>query len=342
MSDFDALLKAYDYDLPKDLIALTPAHPRDSARLLVYNRTTDTIEESTFVHLADFLPKGALLVFNETKVIPARIHATKATGGMVEVLATACDFAGNTCVALANKKLSVGDTLSTAHGALTVLSIEGSYRFSATPSLRAVIEGAGEIPIPPYLKDSPLTESERRAEYQTIFAKNEGSVAAPTASLHFTHELLTNLREAGIEEARVTLHVNLGTFAPLTETAVRDGLLHEETYVISEAAAEAINRAKRDGRPIIPVGTTALRTIESAADENGMVHEGIASTRLFIREGYVFKVATGMITNFHVPQSSLLMLVAALIGHEQLFDLYKYAKKHQFRFLSFGDGMLLL
>lgn len=340
MSDLADALRAYAYDLPQELIALTPAAPRDSARLLVYSRAGDAVQTSTFASLADFLPEGALLVFNDTKVIPARIYAQKATGGTMELLLTDVSFPTNRAAAIGNAKLEVGDVV-TAHGrTIHVEETTPSYRI-ATDDLRALIEESGRIPIPPYLKKTPMSEAELRREYQTIFAKVDGSIAAPTASLHFTPGLMTKLAEKGIDICEVTLHVNLGTFAPLTEEAHLSGQLHEEHYEVSEETASKINAAKLAGRPVIAVGTTVCRTLESAG-ASGTVSAGRAATRLFIREGYKFRIIDGLITNFHVPQSSLLMLVAALIGREKLFELYEFAKQERFRFFSFGDGMLIL
>ncbi len=340
MSALDELLVQYNYDLPKDLIALIPASPRDSARMLVYSRSTHESLDTTFAHLAEHLPPGALLVFNDTKVIPARVYAQKATGGMVELLFTDVSFSTNSASAIGNAKLSIGDVLRVGSHTLTVEETLPSYRI-ATDNVRAVIEESGHIPIPPYLKSTPMTEAELRREYQTIFAKVDGSIAAPTASLHFTPELMDRLAARGIETCEVTLHVNLGTFAPLTEEAVASGQLHEEQYEISPETATRINDAKHTGRPIIAVGTTVTRTLESAGT-SGTVAPGLGATRLFIREGFPFRIVDGLITNFHVPQSSLLMLVAALTGRDELFRIYRHAIEERYRLFSFGDGMLIL
>ncbi|MBP9669530.1 MAG: tRNA preQ1(34) S-adenosylmethionine ribosyltransferase-isomerase QueA [Candidatus Pacebacteria bacterium] len=338
---FSTLLDAYDYPLPKERIGFVPREPRDSAKLLVYNPSTNETTDTTFAHLAEVLPPNALLVFNNTKVLPARIYAKKKTGGVVEVLCTTLNLPNNTCVAKANKKLAVGDVLSTDHGTLTVVNAQGDYVFSAAPSLATLLEKSGTTPIPPYLKHTPLPEEVLKERYQTIFAKELGSIAAPTASLHFTDALFDALRARGIETVETTLHVNLGTFAPLTEEVLESGRLHEERYEISEAAATAINAVKDAGRPVIAVGTTALRTLESAAQDH-RVQAGSATTRLFIREGFSFQIIDGLITNFHVPRSSLMMLVAALVGRERLLELYAQASARDFKFLSFGDGMLIL
>ena len=340
-SSFETLLDTYDYPLPKERIGFVPREPRDSAKLLVYDPSTAGTSETTFACLADVLPPHALLVFNNTKVLPARIYAKKKTGGVVEILCTTLNLPDNTCIAKANKKLTEGDVLSTEHGTLTVENASGDYVFRASPSLALLLEKSGTTPIPPYLKHITLSEEVLKERYQTVFAKEMGSIAAPTASLHFTDSLFAALHERGIETVETTLHVNLGTFAPLTEEAIECGTLHEERYEISEAAATAINAAKDAGRPIIAVGTTALRTLESAA-ANGRVQPSTATTRLFIREGFTFQIIDGLITNFHVPRSSLMMLVAALIGRERLLALYAEAAARDFKFLSFGDGMLIL
>lgn len=343
MQSFEQLLSEYDYSVLPEHIALVPAEPRDSAKLLVYTESTDTVAYDTYANLAQHLPKNAFLVFNDTKVIPARIYAHKKTGGKVEILCTEVSPMIHQCKALTNRHLQVGETLTSHESTLIVTAVHGhEYTFSVTPDITSLIQRHGSTPIPPYLKKTPLTESELRVRYQTIFAKYDGSAAAPTASLHFTHSLMRSLEEAGIEHTKVTLHVNLGTFAPLTPEAVHEGKLHEEHYVVTEEAADAINSAIRMGKIIIPVGTTALRTLESAARNDGSIRAESASTRLFITPGYSFKIARGIITNFHVPKSSLLMLVASFIGREKLFALYEKAKAHGFRFFSFGDGMLII
>lgn len=343
MKALEKLLAQYDYPLTKEMIALTPASPRDSAKLLVYNRATGTtIYDSTFAHLADFIPAGALLVFNDTKVIPARLYARKSMGGIVEILCTEIDVKRNRCCALANKRLAMDDALTIGKTRITVLDTEGSdYLLGFDQPVMNVIARRGTTPIPPYLKHTPLSESALRTRYQSLFAKRDGSIAAPTASLHFTKRLLAKPSRKHIDAAHVTLHVNLGTFTPLTEKALRENKLHSERFSISKAAAQKINAAKKAGRPVIAVGTTAARTLESAAQTGALVAQS-GKTRLFIREGYPFQIVDGLITNFHVPRSSLLMLVAAMTGREKLFELYRNAAEHGFHFLSFGDGMLVL
>lgn len=341
MNSFESLLDQYDYHLEKDNISPAPAVPRDSAKLLVYDRATRSVQYDTFANLVRYLPENALIIFNDTKVIPARVYLEKKTGGKVEVLAITHDVQSATIEALANRRLEVGDMLYVdGLPAAEVLEVGvKEYRLKLLdPHL---LEKKGTTPIPPYLKHTPLTEEELRVQYQTIFAKYAGSSAAPTASLHFTDELMQRITDSGREIAYVTLHVGLGTFAPLTEDAIATGTLHHEQFFIPKETVDAIEKAKSEGRPIIAVGTTALRALETAwADPSHVQTDG--ETRIFIREGYTFKCVTGLITNFHVPRSSLLMLVATLVGREKLLELYSLAREHGFKFLSFGDGMLIV
>jgi S-adenosylmethionine:tRNA ribosyltransferase-isomerase len=336
MTDLENTLALYDYPLAPEMIATTPASPRDSSKLLVYDRSLDNVTITTFNKLPDFLPKDTLLVFNDTKVIPARIRGTTKTGGKAEILCTSSN--GNNFTGLCERRLETGETVhfGSKHFA-TVLSKTGSeysFELHGTASLREIQQAIGTTPLPPYLKHSPLSESERRSKYQTVFAKRDGSIAAPTASLHFTKRLLKKLQARGVASAYITLHVNLGTFMPLTEESMQTGLLHEEYFDIPTATRRTIETTKQEGGSVIPVGTTALRALESMSSS-------ATSTRLFIREGYEFKVANGLITNFHVPRSSLMMLVAALVGREKLLELYAIAQKNDFRFFSFGDAMLI-
>lgn len=346
-ASFERLLAQYDYAYPESAVALAPAEPRDAARLLVDDRRRKLVAYSTFAHLTEFLPPQSVLVLNETKVIPARLEVIKPTGGKVRILFVADEGRGG-FRALADRPLESGMTLDLGgrRPRLQVISREkDGYRFEIRGArLRpiALFERYGRTPIPPYLKGTPLGEKALREKYQTVFARQLGSVAAPTASLHFTKRLLARLKTAGHDLAYVTLHVNLGTFAPLTPQAVAEGQLHEEHYEISAKAVALLTRAKREGRPIIAVGTTALRALEAAADARGRLRWPVCETRLFIRPGYRFTFVDGLITNFHVPKSSLLMLVAAFIGRHRLLRLYQSALKRGFRIFSFGDGMLLL
>ena len=339
----EKILKEYDYAFPETLIAQKPASPRDSAKLLVYDRNADSITETTFAHIGEYLPKGAVLVFNQTKVLPARLTVTKPTGGTARILYIAQE--GDVIRAMSDRKLEVGTNVRITSGLFfNVAKQEGKY-YLLKPSfplqqLNTILDRHGITPIPPYIKESPLNERELRKKYQTVFAKYAGSVAAPTASLHFTDRLLKKLQKQGVDIRFITLHVNIGTFAPLTQEHLDTGALHTESFSIDKQTANFLNKAKEEGRPIIGVGTTVVRTLESACIDS-QLKRLTGETRIFIQEGYRFNFIDGMVTNFHVPQSSLLMLVAALIGKDTLFKLYKIAIKRKFRFFSFGDGMLI-
>ncbi len=363
--DLQHLLKHYDYRLPPELIAQKPASPRDHARLLVYNRSTKKIKFDRFFNIGKYLPKNSILVFNQTKVVPARLKLTKDTGGKVEVLYIA-NHRGLIKV-IANRKLALGQSLtlipstSIVHGReLLMYSFKVFQRkdrfYFLKPNfpisqIQSLMSKFGETPLPPYIKNSLLTEKQKRKEYQSIFAKNGLSIAAPTASLHFTRKLIGNLKKQGIEVKFVTLNVNLGTFAPLSNNNLKTGKLHLESYYIAKKTAENLNRAKREGKTIIAVGTTVVRTLESASARHHSRQSGDpqykltklnGSTDLFIHPPYKFQFVDGLITNFHVPKSSLLMLTASLIGQKTLINLYKIAIKRHFRFFSFGDGMIII
>lgn len=347
----DSILRPYDYVLPPELIAQVPASPRDSARLLVHERASGKTEWAVFRDIGNFLPKNALLVLNETKVIPARLPLQRASGGRIEVLYLRSEMSKKseemTIRVLSPKRLHKGDVLLVSPRIRFIVEgVEGSEwilrpQFAASRML-PILHRYGTVPLPPYIKHSPLSEAQRKREYQTVFAKEEGSIAAPTASLHCTKSLLHSLRKTGIETATVTLHVHLGTFAPLTEEQWQKGRLHTEEYHISPKAQDLIHTAQSEGRPIIAVGTTVVRTLESAVNDQGHIVRPSGSTDLFIREGYRFKIIDGLITNFHVPRSSLLMLVSAFAGRETIMDLYRQAIQKKLRFFSFGDAMLIL
>lgn len=342
--DFLELLKQYDYQFPSELIAQEPAKPRDAARLMIYDRKSDVAQSNTFNHLDLYFSKDAVIVFNDTRVIPARLLLCKPTGGQVEILYL--NTISKSIRVMSNRHLRIGEDLSlTSHIFFTVTAQEGRF-YILEPSipiekLHAVFDRYGITPLPPYIKHSALHGRSLRSAYQTIFARHRGSIAAPTASLHFTKRLLSKIRARGIAIKFVTLHVNLGTFTPLTEGAARDSKLHSESYHIDAETAAFLNRAKRDRRPIIAVGTTVARTLESASNKRGVLSRLTGETDLFIREGYQFRFVNELITNFHVPKSSLLMLVAAFIGREKLFSLYERAIAERFRLFSFGDGMYL-
>jgi S-adenosylmethionine:tRNA ribosyltransferase-isomerase len=339
--DLEQELSQYDYPITEASIAFEPTMPRDVAKLLVYDRTTKEVSFDTFRNLAQYLPKNTLLVFNDTKVIPARLPSFLPTGGKVELLCLS--FNASEITALSPRTLAIGTVLSIdSNGSLAVTAKNESVyhlRYIGTKPFAAVLQKYGTTPIPPYLKQTKLSEKELRTKYQTVFAKSAGSVAAPTASLHFTKGLIAKLKKAGFDSTTVTLHVGMGTFAPLTQTHLDTKRLHTEYYEVTKASLAKIERARKAGRPIIPVGTTALRTLESVYAKKIPAAKGITS--LFIQEGYRFKVATGLVTNFHVPRSSLLMLVSALVGRERLLALYALALTRGFKFFSFGDGMLI-
>lgn len=332
------------YELPPELIAQTPAQPRDSSRLLVYNRATDTIDHRIFKDVTDYLKKGDVLVINNTKVLPARMYAHTEHGGLVEILLLkrknkdvweVLAKPGKKCAI--GKKLTVNDKLS-----LTVEGITDSgeriVRFAYEGVFENILEEVGSMPLPPYIKEK-LQDKNR---YQTVYAKTDGSAAAPTAGLHFTPELLNKIKDMGVEVVEVLLHVGLGTFRPVKEEIITDHKMHSEYYEVSEQAAEAINKAKAEGRRIIAVGTTSVRTLESATGDDGIIKAGHGDTCIFIYPPYKFKCVDALITNFHLPESTLVMLVAALVGREKVLEVYKTAVENKYRFFSFGDACFFL
>lgn len=341
---FEAYMKRYEYAFPQELIASTGAEPRESARLLVHDRTTNATELTHFSDLATFLPKGTLLVLNDTKVFPARVQITTPRGRTYPMTIVA--YRDGEFDALIPRPLRVGSTVTGAGTTFTILRRNEKVTTFGMAELREEfrirLERFGSTPLPPYITETPLTEDSLRTRYQSIFAKHEGSSAAPTASLHFSDPLLTSLAQHGVEVCYVTLHVGPGTFLPVIDTNFFSKQLHTEEYNIPETVAEHIARAKEEGRAVIPIGTTALRALESAADESGALTLLSGSTSLFIQPGYRFRVADGLITNFHVPRSSLLMLVDAMLqGQSSWRELYDRAIVERFRLFSFGDGMLI-
>ena len=335
----------FDYFLPQELIAQTPANPRDSSRLLVYDRKTDRLEHKHFYDIIDYLKEGDLLVRNNTKVLPARMFAFTQHGGKVEVLLLK-RFNLNEWEVLVKpgKKAKPGAKLTiSSELSLEVLSTieeSGSRRvkFIYDGVFEEVISRVGEMPLPPYITEKLLDQS----RYQTVYAKVDGSAAAPTAGLHFTDELLTKLRDKGVEVVDVLLHVGLGTFRPVKTDDILSHHMHSEYYEIDEIASEKINKAKKEGRRVIAVGTTSVRTLESASDENGLVKPTKDNTEIFIYPPYKFKCVDGLITNFHLPKSTLLMLVSALCSREKLLEIYNTAVEEKYRFFSFGDACLFL
>ena len=336
--------KDFYYDLPEERIAQTPAEPRDSSRLLVYHRENKTIENKIFRDITDYLQKGDLLVINNTKVLPARMYAKTAHGGVVEVLLLK-RYDLNTWEVLMRpgKKGKIGATLTISDElSLTVKDItqtgERIVEFTYDGAFEDILSRVGTMPLPPYIKQ----KLENQARYNTVYSKIDGSSAAPTAGLHFTPELLQKLKDKGVEIAEVLLHVGLGTFRPVSEEIITDHKMHSEYYEISAKSAEKINSAKREGRRVIAVGTTSVRTLESVANEQGFVREERGNTEIFLYPPYKMKCVDALITNFHLPESTLIMLVACLTGREEILKVYEYAVKNNYRFFSFGDACLIL
>jgi S-adenosylmethionine:tRNA ribosyltransferase-isomerase len=342
--DFHSILASYDYPLPPELLAKEPASPRDSAKLLIFDRANQSVRFDVFRNVQNYLPRDCVLVLNQTKVIPAKIMLKKQTGGTVSVLFLS--KTSETITVLASGSLRPGDTLAWERYCTFSVKKRNDREAVLVPSVSIeqfldLLRTHGETPLPPYLKDSPLKEDRRRTEYQTVFARKEGSVAAPTAGLHFTEHLLMEIEKNGRAVVSITLHVNLGTFAPLTEEQWREGKLHTEYYSIDQHTAEVLAEAKKQHRPIVAVGTTTVRALESASD--GITLKNLTgSTDLFITENYQPHFVDHLITNFHVPKSSLMMLVSAFTGRQKLLDLYQQAIGKRMRFFSFGDAMIIL
>lgn len=331
------------YDLPEELIAQTPAEPRDSSRLLVYHRDTKQIEHRIFHDIVEYLKAGDLLVVNRTRVLPARLFARTPNGGRVEVLLLkrlnldeweVLVRPGKKCKV--SVKLFINEELSLEVTGITD-SGERHVRFFYEGAFEDVLSRAGTMPLPPYIHEK-LKDPER---YQTVYSRENGSAAAPTAGLHFTPELLEKIRAMGVDVAEVLLHVGLGTFRPVKAENVLEHKMHSEYYEISEEAAEKINRAKREGRRVIAVGTTSVRTLETVADENGLVTACKGNTEIFIYPPYRFKCVDALITNFHLPESTLLMLVSSLCSREEILHVYETAVEEKYRFFSFGDAMFI-
>lgn len=333
------------FDLPQELIAQDPLEDRSSSRLLVLDKHTGEISHHVFKDIVDYLRPGDCLVLNNTKVIPARLLGEReGTGAHVEVLLLKRKEADvwETLVKPGKKckpgtRLSFGDGLLKAEVLETVEEGNRLIRFEYEGIWEEVLDRLGEMPLPPYITH----KLQDRNRYQTVYAKYEGSAAAPTAGLHFTKELLEQIEAKGVTTAYVTLHVGLGTFRPVKEENVLEHHMHSEYYQVPESEAEKINSAKKNGGRIICVGTTSCRTVESAADEQGIVHAGSGNTEIFIYPGYRFKVLDALITNFHLPESTLVMLVSALAGREHVLSAYEEAIRQKYRFFSFGDAMFI-
>jgi S-adenosylmethionine:tRNA ribosyltransferase-isomerase len=344
------LVTDFDYPLPPHLVAKCPVEPRDSARLLVHDRGTRVNAHRVVADLPQYLRPGDLLVLNDTRVRPWRLRGTRATGGAVECLLLRVQGDAGEAFVKPSKKLRPGDELSMEGGRLALILREsfGGGRWSvelraAGGDVGAAIERHGRAPLPPYIeRDGREDVAADRERYQTVFARVPGAVAAPTAGMHFTPELLARLRASGVETAFVTLHVGEGTFAPLRTDVVEEHSMHAEAYELPPATAAAVAAARARGARVIAVGTTSCRTLESRARADRTVEAGAGWSDLFLYPGRPFRVVDALLTNFHLPRSTLLMLVAAFAGRTQILDVYREAVAREYRFFSFGDAMLIL
>ena len=337
----ELLTHDFYYDLPEELIAQTPAEPRDHSRLLVYSRAEDGVTHAHFYDLPHFLRKGDLLVINNTKVIPARIfaHMDGRETTFEILLLRRLDYTRWECIMRPARKAKKGSVLRVSEELTAKVEDVGDYGvrtvdFSFDGVFEDILDRVGNMPLPPYIHEK-LSDKTR---YNTVYSKTEGSAAAPTAGLHFTPELMDKVREAGADFCEVLLHIGLGTFRPVKAEKVTEHEMHSEYYELSPAAAEKINAAKREGRRVIAVGTTAVRVLESTADAEGIVRPRTGETKIFIYPPYKFKCVDALITNFHLPESTLIMLVSALVGREKTLELYNLAVKERYRFFSFGDS----
>lgn len=333
------------YDLPEELIAQTPVEPRDHSRLLVYDRAQDTVQHKRFYDLPSFLKKGDLIVVNNTRVIPARIfgHVENHESVLEVLLLKRKDYTHWETIMKPARKAKLGSVIHFCDELSAVVTEIGDYgartiEFRFDGVFEDILDRVGNMPLPPYIKEK-LADKER---YQTVYSKIEGSAAAPTAGLHFTPELIQRLKDDGVEFATVLLHIGLGTFRPVKEENILDHEMHTEYYEIDEENAEKINRAKKEGRRVICVGTTSVRTLETVADDKGFVRAQKGDTSIFIYPGYKFKCVDALVTNFHLPESTLIMLVSAFVGRQKTLEVYEQAVKERYRFFSFGDACLFL
>ena len=338
-------IKEFYYDLPEELIAQDPLLDRSSSRLMVLDKMSGEIKNKKFSDIKSYLKKGDCLVINDTKVIPARLFGSReSTGGKVEILLLK-RLQNDIWEVLVKpgKKCKIGSKISFGDGILKgeIIDIvdEGNrlIKFSYEGIFEEILDKLGEMPLPPYIKH----KLEDKNRYQTVYAKHDGSAAAPTAGLHFTPELLKEIEEMGVEIARVTLHVGLGTFRPVKEQDILKHHMHSEFYIVGKEAADKINATKKRGDRVICVGTTSCRTLESATDEDGILREKSAWTEIFIYPGYKFKIMDALITNFHLPESTLLMLISAFAGKDKIMSAYEKAVEERYRFFSFGDAMFI-
>ncbi len=337
--------KDFDYVLPEELIAQTPVEPRDSSRMMVCNRNDNKREGRIFRDITEYLRPGDVMVINQTRVIPARLLGVKESTGVPTEFLLLKRQDKDTWEALVKpgRRLHAGDTVSFGDGLLRAEIIDNTdaggrvVRFMYEGVFENLLEKLGEMPLPPYIHEK-LQDPNR---YQTVYAKLDGSAAAPTAGLHFTPELLKKVEDMGVTVVPVLLHVGLGTFRPVKEDDVDNHVMHSEFYEVTEEAAEKINTARKNGGRLLCIGTTSMRTIETAADDNGIVHAGSGMTNIFIKPGVKVKAVDLLLTNFHLPQSTLLMLVSALMGRDNALEAYEEAVAQRYRFFSFGDCMLI-
>ncbi len=341
--DKDHLLSSYDYDLPPELIAQRPCYPRHKSRLLVYNENLDQVTHTTFEHIHDHLPQNSKLVLNQSKVYPCRLIGKKDTGAKIEVfiLSTEIQDEGYLCLIKSSKKKNSGDLYhfdNEVVGELIGLIGDGTFIIKFNLAIDEVLDKAGSIPIPPYIR-SGISDDKDFDDYQTVFAKESGSVAAPTAGLHFTEDVFKNLSEKNITQSFVTLHVGLGTFAPVKSESIHDHKMHTEKYFVEKKDWQEILSADKR----FAVGTTSLRVLESLwPDKESIKPLHLYDTDIFLHPGIDVKSISGLITNFHLPGSTLLMLVSSLIGREKTLQLYDIAIKERYRFFSYGDAMLII
>ena len=335
----------FNYELPEKLIAQHPYDKRDEARLMVLDKTNKKIEHKVFKDIIDFLEPGDCLVINNTKVIPARLYGKKDTGANVEFLLLK-RIEGDTWEAMVRpgNKLKPGAKVSFGEGILKAEIeevLEGGNRkvkFEYKGIFNEILDQIGLMPLPPYITEATRDDNKK---YQTVYARHDGSAAAPTAGLHFTEELLEKIKEKGVEVANVTLHVGIGTFRPVKVENVEEHEMHSEHYYIKQEDADKINKTKKKGKRIIAVGTTSCRVLESVADKDGMMREVEGDTNIFIYPGYKFKCIDSLITNFHLPESTLIMLVSTLAGKDFIMEAYNEAVKQEYKFFSFGDAMII-
>lgn len=339
------LLSEFDYNLPEELIAQKPCEPRNHSRLMVVDKETGELEHRKFYNLKEYLIPGDTLIFNDTRVIPARLFGAKAeTGGKVEVFLLTRKTGDEWEVLVKpGKNAKIGTTICFSDELSCEVIDHTDFggrivRFKFNGIFEEILDRLGQTPLPPYIKEE-LTDKER---YQTVYARERGSAAAPTAGLHFTKEMLEELKAMGVNLGFVTLHVGLGTFRPVNVDKIEDHVMHREYYSVPKETAAMINKAKAEGRRVIAVGTTAIRTLESASQQKGIIEAKSGWTEIFIYPGYKFKIIDALITNFHLPKSTLLMLISAFAGKLTVFKAYEAAINERYRFFSFGDAMLIL